>query len=115
VGLIADLDTEARGKILFLCWGLIPGRLVILSAVRHYTDAVPQPSHHVLKTGITLPSYFQRSLTGIVENVNLSYLKAFIWYHQLSKIILLGLEVVSITITSCVEKIPHPKFTLRYI
>jgi hypothetical protein len=42
VGLIADLDTEAREKILFLRWGLNPGRLVILSVVRHYTDVVPQ-------------------------------------------------------------------------
>jgi hypothetical protein len=38
VGLRAGLDTEVRGKILFLYRGSNPDRPVVLSVVRHYTD-----------------------------------------------------------------------------
>jgi hypothetical protein len=41
VGLRASLDTEDRGKILFLCRGSNPGRPVVHSVVRHYTE-LPQ-------------------------------------------------------------------------
>jgi hypothetical protein len=44
VGLRAGLDTEARGKILFLFRRWNPGRPVIQSLVRHYADwATPAP------------------------------------------------------------------------
>jgi hypothetical protein len=38
VGPRASLDTEATGKILFLCRGLNPDRPVAQSVDRHYTD-----------------------------------------------------------------------------
>jgi hypothetical protein len=38
VGLRAGLDTEARGKILYLCRGSNLDRPVVQSVVRHYTD-----------------------------------------------------------------------------
>jgi hypothetical protein len=42
VGLRAGLDTKAKEKILFHCWG---STLVIQSVVRHYTDwATPAPN-----------------------------------------------------------------------
>jgi hypothetical protein len=37
-GLRSGLDTEDRGKILCLCRGWNPGRPVVQSVVRHYTD-----------------------------------------------------------------------------
>jgi hypothetical protein len=37
VGPRADLDTEARGKILCPCRGSIPDRRVVQPVVRHYT------------------------------------------------------------------------------
>jgi hypothetical protein len=51
VGLTAGLDTEARGKILCLCWGSNPDRAVVQSVVRYYTDwAIPAPNvgHSIL-------------------------------------------------------------------
>jgi hypothetical protein len=38
VGPKAGLDTEVRGKILYLCRGLNLDRLVVQSVVRHYID-----------------------------------------------------------------------------
>jgi hypothetical protein len=38
VGPRAGLDTEARGKILCLCWVSNLDRLVVQSVARHYTD-----------------------------------------------------------------------------
>jgi hypothetical protein len=44
VGLRAGLDTEARGRILCLCWGSNTGRPIVLSVLRHYINlATPAP------------------------------------------------------------------------
>jgi hypothetical protein len=39
VGLRVGLDTEARGKILCLCWETNPGHLVHSQTLYYYTDA----------------------------------------------------------------------------
>jgi hypothetical protein len=46
VGPRAGLDTEVRGKILCPCRGSNPGRPVVQSVVRHYTDWATLSSLH---------------------------------------------------------------------
>jgi hypothetical protein len=46
VGTRAGLDTEARGKVLCLCWVSSPVRPVVQPVARHHTDwATPAPPH----------------------------------------------------------------------
>jgi hypothetical protein len=50
VGSKAGLDTEARGKILFLYRASNPDRPVVQSAVRHYTDgATPTLFYYIIR------------------------------------------------------------------
>jgi hypothetical protein len=54
VGPRTSLDTEARGKILFLCWGSNPNRPAIQSVVRHYADWATPSSLRVKKVYLEL-------------------------------------------------------------
>jgi hypothetical protein len=48
VGPRAGLDTEARGKIIYLCRGKNLGRQVVQSVARHYTELTQLPTENIL-------------------------------------------------------------------
>jgi hypothetical protein len=71
VGLRDSLDTEARGKIVCLCWKSNTGRPVVLSVVRYYTDRAIYASAVVTGLPINMEVLKQKQVLQISSRIYL--------------------------------------------